>query len=224
MSRTNAARCAPLAGQAISLVKISCFDPTVVSKPEYIPIEQVYVPVKRRKSLDAELVKRLAESILDVGQETPILVRRDKDRQFVLLDGLHRLEACKALGETAIMALIGSVGDFAEGKPNYELAAEIQRQTMERLKKLRLQREAAQKTEAIVQPLSKCQMRLIWNLGRLIQPSAQAQGLEPQRQKHNPRPCRNGLRDKNAREAVTNRTRYVRSPEGVLRMSAAGRS
>jgi hypothetical protein len=50
------------------------------------------------------------------------------------------------------MALIGSVGDFAEGKPNYELAAEMQRQTMERLKKLRLQREATQKTEAVVQP------------------------------------------------------------------------
>ena len=143
---------APLAGQAISLVKVFCFDPTVVSKPEHIPIDQVYVPVKRRKGLNAVVVKRIAESILEVGQETPILVRRDKDRQFVLLDGLHRLEACKALGETAIMALIGSVGDFAEGKPNYELAAEIQRQTMERLKKLRLQREAAQKTEAVVQP------------------------------------------------------------------------
>ena len=123
-----------------------------MSKPENIPIDQVYVPVKRRKGLNAVVVKRIAESILEVGQETPILVRRDKDRQFVLLDGLHRLEACKALGETAIMALIGSVGDFAEGKPNYELAAEIQRQTMERLKKLRLQREAAQKTEAVVQP------------------------------------------------------------------------
>jgi hypothetical protein len=97
-------------------------------------------------------VKRIAESILEVGQETPILVRRDKDRLFVLLDGLHRLEACKALGETAIMALIGSVADSAEGKPNYELAAEIQRQTMERLKKLRLQREATQKTEAVAQP------------------------------------------------------------------------
>ena len=100
----------------------------LVSKPEHIPIDQVYVPVKRRRDLNAVVVKRIAESILEVGQETPILVRRDKDRQFVLLDGLHRLEACKALGETAIMALIGSVGDLAEGKPDYELAAEIQRQ------------------------------------------------------------------------------------------------
>ena len=124
-----------------------------MSKPEHISIDRIHIPVKRRKSLDAEVVKRIAESILEAGQETPILVRPDEDQhRYVLLDGLHRLEACKALGETAIMALIGSVGDFAEGRPNYELAAEIQRQTMERLKKLRLQREAAQKTEAVVQP------------------------------------------------------------------------
>ena len=31
------------------------------------------------------------------GQETPILVRSDGSR-FVLVEGLHRLEACKALG------------------------------------------------------------------------------------------------------------------------------
>jgi uncharacterized ParB-like nuclease family protein len=38
---------------------------------------------------------------LEVGQQTPILVRRDGDR-FVLVHGLHRLEACKALGEETI--------------------------------------------------------------------------------------------------------------------------
>ena len=36
-----------------------------------------------------------------VGQQAPILVRRDGDR-FVLVHGLHRLEACKALGEETI--------------------------------------------------------------------------------------------------------------------------
>jgi ParB-like chromosome segregation protein Spo0J len=36
-----------------------------------------------------------------VGQKTPILLRRDGDR-FVLVEGLHRLEACRTLGETAI--------------------------------------------------------------------------------------------------------------------------
>ena len=138
----------------IALFKISCFDPTAVSKPEHIAIDRVYVPAIRRRTLDAEAVKRIAESILEVGQETPILVRPDEDQhRYVLLDGLHRLEACKALGETTISALVGSAGDPADEKPTYEVAAELQRQTMERLKKLRLEQEAAQKTEAVMQPL-----------------------------------------------------------------------
>jgi ParB-like chromosome segregation protein Spo0J len=39
--------------------------------------------------------------MLEVGQQVPIQVRRDGDR-FVLVEGLHRLEACKALGEETI--------------------------------------------------------------------------------------------------------------------------
>jgi ParB-like chromosome segregation protein Spo0J len=38
---------------------------------------------------------------LQVGQQVPILVRQDGDR-FVLVEGLHRLEACKQLGEQTI--------------------------------------------------------------------------------------------------------------------------
>ena len=126
-----------------------------MSKPEHISIDRIHIPVKRRKSLDAEVVKRIAESILEAGQETPILVRPDEDQhRYVLLDGLHRLEACKALGETTILALVGSAGDLADERPTYEVAAEMQRQTMERLKKLRLEQEAARKTEAASQPNS----------------------------------------------------------------------
>ena len=36
--------------------------------------------------------------MLDIGQRTPILVRADGAR-FVLVEGLHRLEAAKALGD-----------------------------------------------------------------------------------------------------------------------------
>ena len=39
--------------------------------------------------------------MLETGQQTPILVRPDGKR-FVLVEGLHRLEACKELGETTI--------------------------------------------------------------------------------------------------------------------------
>jgi ParB-like chromosome segregation protein Spo0J len=57
--------------------------------------------VKRRATLKPEIVQEIAQSILEVGQQAPILVRRDGDR-FVLVHGLHRLEACKALGEAAV--------------------------------------------------------------------------------------------------------------------------
>jgi sulfiredoxin len=43
--------------------------------------------------------------MLAIGQETPILVRRDGAR-FVLVEGLHRLEAAKALGETTIVGYL----------------------------------------------------------------------------------------------------------------------
>jgi sulfiredoxin len=60
---------------------------------EKFAIANIYVPVKRRATLKPETVREIAQSILEVGQEVPILVRRD---------GLHRLEACKALGEETI--------------------------------------------------------------------------------------------------------------------------
>ncbi len=68
-------------------------------------VTQIYVPVKRRKTLDAGIVNEIAESMLEVGQLTPILVRRDGER-LVLVEGLHRLEACKALGEETIVGLL----------------------------------------------------------------------------------------------------------------------
>ncbi|MEM6461206.1 MAG: ParB N-terminal domain-containing protein [Pseudomonadota bacterium] len=68
-------------------------------------IEKIYVPVKRMKTLDASTVEEIAQSMLDVGQRTPILIRPDGDR-YVLVEGLHRLEACKALGEETIEGMV----------------------------------------------------------------------------------------------------------------------
>ena len=70
-----------------------------------LAIESIYVPVKRRQTLDPKKVEALAESILAHGQEAPILVRED-GRRYVLVEGLHRLEACKALGETTVAAYL----------------------------------------------------------------------------------------------------------------------
>jgi sulfiredoxin len=72
---------------------------------ENFVIADIYVPVKRRATLKSAVVQEIAQSILESGQQTPILVRRDGDR-YVLVEGLHRLEACKALGEETIIGYL----------------------------------------------------------------------------------------------------------------------
>jgi sulfiredoxin len=71
-------------------------------KRETFAIADIYVPIKRRATLEQKRVDEIAASMLDAGQQTPILVRTDGAR-FVLVEGLHRLEAAKALGETTIL-------------------------------------------------------------------------------------------------------------------------
>ena len=117
-------------------------------KPESFPIEKIYVPVKRKKALKPDIVEEIAGSILEIGQQAPILVRPDEGR-FVLVEGLHRLEACKALGETTIIGVVVSA-ELAQERTllgeSPEAAAE--RDKMARLKKLRLEKEAAERSTA----------------------------------------------------------------------------
>ena len=72
---------------------------------EVFRIDDIYVPVKRHRTLKSATVDEIAASMLEDGQRTPILVRRDGDR-LILVEGLHRLEACKALGEDTIVGVI----------------------------------------------------------------------------------------------------------------------
>jgi ParB-like chromosome segregation protein Spo0J len=74
-------------------------------KDQIFMIEDIYVPVKRRKTLDPEKVKTLAENILEDGMRMPIQVRADGKR-LVLVEGLHRLEACRSLGEETIVGIL----------------------------------------------------------------------------------------------------------------------
>jgi len=75
-----------------------------VLKDEIVDIIDIYVPTKRRKGLDEETVAALAESILEEGMKVPIQVRKG-DGRYVLVEGLHRLEACRALGEEKITCI-----------------------------------------------------------------------------------------------------------------------
>jgi ParB-like chromosome segregation protein Spo0J len=74
-------------------------------KPVAVPLGEIYVPARLRSTLEAQKVEELAASIIENGLQNPIHVRRDKTR-FVLVAGLHRLEAARALGEKTIAAFI----------------------------------------------------------------------------------------------------------------------
>lgn len=70
-----------------------------------VKLDSIYVPTARKKTLHPETVRALAEDILANGMKTPIQVRVDGNR-YVLVEGLHRLEAARWLGETEIAAYL----------------------------------------------------------------------------------------------------------------------
>jgi len=70
-----------------------------------VKVGDIYVPTARKKTLHPETVRHLAEDILENGLKMPIQVRHDGKRH-ILVEGLHRLEAAKWLGETEIDAYL----------------------------------------------------------------------------------------------------------------------
>lgn len=70
-----------------------------------VELANIRVPAKRAKTLEQDKVQTIAEDMMENGQTTPIQVRADGDG-FVLVEGLHRLEALRALGETAVTAFL----------------------------------------------------------------------------------------------------------------------
>lgn len=74
-------------------------------KAVVINIKEIYVPIGLRKELDASKVELVAEKIMDDADELPIKVRHGKGR-YVLIKGIHRMEARKALGDETIEAFI----------------------------------------------------------------------------------------------------------------------
>jgi hypothetical protein len=132
-------------------MELSRYGVEAMLEPDTFPIDKIYVPVKRRKALKTKLVQEIAESILEIGQQAPILVRPDEGR-FVLVEGLHRLEACKALGENTIMGVSVSAEIIHGRKVFAETAeAEAEREKMVRLKRLRLETQAAARLAASAQ-------------------------------------------------------------------------
>jgi len=69
---------------------------------EIFAIVDVRIPVKRKKTLDLDKVNDIAEDMLENGQTTPIHLRTCKTGGYVLIEGYHRLEALRALGEDKV--------------------------------------------------------------------------------------------------------------------------
>lgn len=71
---------------------------------ETLFVSNVKVPEHRARGLDAAAVTRLAESMAQIGLQTPITVRDDGEWP-VLVAGLHRLKAAERLGWERIDAI-----------------------------------------------------------------------------------------------------------------------
>ncbi len=94
-------------GQGMYVLVILCVCVQSGGMLNQIPlsIDAIRVPVKRMKTLEPEKVQALAEDILENGQKVPIRVR-NATTGYVLIEGLHRLEAMKALGEEMISSFV----------------------------------------------------------------------------------------------------------------------
>lgn len=79
-----------------------------------VKIAEIYVPAKFKGTLDDAKAAALADQIVgDGGLKVPIQVRRDEaQKRYVLVAGLHRLEAMRSLGEATIAAYIVAARKF----------------------------------------------------------------------------------------------------------------
>ena len=69
-----------------------------------LKIDEIYIPTARRATVDDAKVAEIAESMLEDGQKTPIMVR-DDGKRLILVEGLQRIEAAKTLGEETIVGI-----------------------------------------------------------------------------------------------------------------------
>lgn len=85
-----------------------------------------------RREVVAATVKRLADSIEQIGMRHPITVRRKGDR-YSLVAGRHRLEACKKLGREHVPAVIVSMTNAEARK--WEIAENLHRAELTKLER-----------------------------------------------------------------------------------------
>lgn len=76
-----------------------------------VKIDEIYVPADRRKEIAADIINKYTDDMLNGETIKPIKVRDGKGR-FVLIEGVNRLEASKAVGDITIGAYIVQARKF----------------------------------------------------------------------------------------------------------------
>jgi ParB-like chromosome segregation protein Spo0J len=73
-----------------------------------LPVARIRVPSKRVRTLEPAKVEAIAADWMENGQKTPISCRPDPKApgEFILVEGYHRLEAARALGEETILGFL----------------------------------------------------------------------------------------------------------------------
>ena len=79
-----------------------------------LPIDITAIQIENRlRAIDRKAVRRIANSIREIGQQTPIAVRAHPDDPalFVLISGAHRIEAMRSLALAQIEAIVVDTAD-----------------------------------------------------------------------------------------------------------------
>jgi sulfiredoxin len=78
----------------------------MVMEAQDFKIADIYVPVKLKKAFEVEGVAKFTDLLLAGEVLAPVLVRKDAKKGHVLVKGVHRLEACRELGEETIKGFL----------------------------------------------------------------------------------------------------------------------
>ena len=73
-----------------------------------LQVTSLMEPKKNPNVMGDDMFARLTEAIKRFGFLQPVLVRQDKDGTYVIVDGVHRVRAAKAVGLTAVPCIITS--------------------------------------------------------------------------------------------------------------------
>jgi ParB-like chromosome segregation protein Spo0J len=76
-----------------------------------IKIDDLYIPTARKKEFDQDKADKVIEQMMNGEEIRPIQIRQG-DGRFVLVKGIHRLEAAKSLGDVKIKAYLVGAKQF----------------------------------------------------------------------------------------------------------------